>query len=300
MTLAGTLITPDSHEAWLAERQSGIGSSEAAAAIGVSEYEDDTPLNLYLRKLGLLPPLAENSAMTWGKRLEPLVAEAYMERIGCRYVADQHFARSSTYPHMLATVDRIRDDGRVVELKTAGARLADKWGPDGSDEIPANYVAQVTHQLIVLDAEVADVAVLIGGNDFRCYTIHRNPDVADAIIRREEAFWRCVTDRTPPEPQLADLGVMYALYASPDGTVSLTDAETALVARWEELGKLISGATKDRDAMKLEILKAIRNASLARLSDGRILTRKNVVKAAEKAPRAGYTYTDLRLKKGTA
>ena len=196
MTIA--TISPDiDRAAWLAERQNGIGASEAAAAIGVSPY--DTPLDLFLRKTGQKPPVETTRAMMIGLLMEPVLAELYSEETGVGFADAQAFRRSELVPWMFATLDRVRTDGRIVELKTAGARVASEWGEAGSDQIPAHYLVQVIHQMVVAEATVADVAVLIGGQDFRVYTVERDDAVAERLVELESAFWSHVRQQVPPE-----------------------------------------------------------------------------------------------------
>ncbi|MCX2499574.1 YqaJ viral recombinase family protein, partial [Plesiomonas shigelloides] len=70
------------HEQWLAIRQQGIGSSDAAAAIGLSRYK--SPLTLWLEKTGrkACDDLSQNAAVQWGIALEPLLAQVYAKRTG--------------------------------------------------------------------------------------------------------------------------------------------------------------------------------------------------------------------------
>lgn len=63
---------------WLEVRRTGIGSSDAAAAIGLNPYQSQ--LELWMQKTGkvdLLPvfdPNGDTSPMFWGTMLEPIVA----------------------------------------------------------------------------------------------------------------------------------------------------------------------------------------------------------------------------------
>ncbi|MGY0523162.1 lambda-exonuclease family protein, partial [Pseudomonas aeruginosa] len=65
-------------EDWLQIRKQGIGSSDAAAAVGLNPYKSQ--LELWLEKTGrdtTLPkadPQDEESPMYWGNVLEPIVA----------------------------------------------------------------------------------------------------------------------------------------------------------------------------------------------------------------------------------
>ncbi|MAL34750.1 MAG: alkaline phosphatase, partial [Pseudomonas sp.] len=73
-------------EEWLEVRKRGIGSSDAAAAVGLNPYKSQ--LELWLEKTGRdtgLPktdPDDDESPMYWGNVLEPIVAWHYGKRTG--------------------------------------------------------------------------------------------------------------------------------------------------------------------------------------------------------------------------
>ena len=60
-----------SREEWLQIRLQGIGSSDAAVAIGLSPYK--SPLSLWLEKTQRKAPddLSQKEAVVWGTVLEP-------------------------------------------------------------------------------------------------------------------------------------------------------------------------------------------------------------------------------------
>jgi putative phage-type endonuclease len=295
---SGTTITAENHAEWLAVRQSSIGGSEAAAAIGISPWQ--TPLDLYLTKLGMAAPIEETEAMKWGTRLEPLIAEEYQQLTGRGFVAEQLFVRSPVVEFMSATLDLVRDDGRLVELKTVGSRSAHHWGESGSDEVPRHYLCQVLHQLIVTGTEVADVAVLIAGQEFRTFTIHRDDDVAARIVEREADFWQRVLHRDPPPVDPARDGQALArLWPRAEGEVELGPVGEMLVEQWLDHGKAIHDRQEARERCKTELLTLMAEAASARLADGRLLTRR-VVEVAERVVKSrAYSYVDMRLKKGS-
>jgi putative phage-type endonuclease len=79
-----------SRDEWLTVRKGGIGSSDAAAAVGLNPYQSQ--LELWLIKTGRdtdLPkpdPNDESSPMYWGTLLEPIVAAHYTRLIPSRIV----------------------------------------------------------------------------------------------------------------------------------------------------------------------------------------------------------------------
>ena len=100
-----TKIVFNAREDWLEARHDGIGGSDAAAIIGVDPYK--SALEVYADKLGLTDGKKDTEAMAWGRRLEPLVAEAYGEETG-RDLIDHgvHFFQSDQHPFLRASIDR--------------------------------------------------------------------------------------------------------------------------------------------------------------------------------------------------
>lgn len=178
-------------------RRTGLGGSDAAAALGLSPWK--RPLELYYEKLGEAEPVEESDAMRFGTLLEPIVRAEYIRRTGQNLVFGQPAQRSIEHPFMLAHLDGFRpDDRRVVEFKTA--RSDEGWGEPETDDVPEPYLLQVMHYMIVTEAELADIAVLIGGSDFRIYTVPRKPELCELMIEGERQFWDAVQRRDPPPP----------------------------------------------------------------------------------------------------
>lgn len=204
---------------WLAVRQQGIGSSEAAAAIGLSPYL--SPLELWQQKTGRIPApdLSDNEAVFWGSTLEPLIAQVYQERSSLRVRRLNAVLQHPEQPFMLANLDRTVEGGGILEIKTAGWRSAQAW----ESGVPEAYQCQVLHQLAVTGRAWADVAVLIAGQEFRVYRIRRDDEGNEAriaeLIRREQEFWGYVQSDTPPpvDGSASSARALSAMYPSDTG-----------------------------------------------------------------------------------
>jgi putative phage-type endonuclease len=193
-----------SRDEWLSVRKRGIGSSDAAAAVGLNPYQ--SPLELWMVKTGRdthLPkvnPNDETSPMYWGTLLEPIVAAHYTKRTGNRVrrinAVLQHPAPDKSW--MLANIDREivgTGDVQILECKTAGEFGARSW----KDGVPDYVQCQVQHQLAVTGKASADVAVLVCGQELRIYRIDRDEALIARLIDLERQFWRYVeTDTAPP------------------------------------------------------------------------------------------------------
>lgn len=201
LRLVGTKELP--REDWLAVRKQGIGSSDAAAAVGLNPYKSQ--LELWLEKTGRdssLPKLDHNdeeSPAYWGNILEPIVATHYTKRSGHRVrrinAVLQH--PDPKLPWMLANIDREvigTDNVQILECKTAGINGARLW----KEGVPEYVQLQVMHQLAVTGKQAADVAVLLGGQHLEIHRIERDESMIARLIDLERLFWDYVVSDTPP------------------------------------------------------------------------------------------------------
>ena len=201
LRLVGTKQLP--REDWLAVRKQGIGSSDAAAAVGLNPYKSQ--LELWLEKTGRdtslpkLDPNDEESPAYWGNILEPIVAAHYSQRTGNRVrrvnAVLQH--PDPKLPWMLANIDREVigvNDVQILECKTAGINGACLW----KEGVPEYVQLQVMHQLAVTGKQAADVAVLLGGQHLEIHRIERDESMIARLIDLERLFWDFVVSDTPP------------------------------------------------------------------------------------------------------
>lgn len=182
-------------EKWLAERRTGLGGSDAAPAVGMSKFK--TPLELYLDKRGELET-NENEPMRWGNLLEPVIRQEYSNRTGRTVIVPQGIVRHPTVEFAFFTPDGIADGSRVLQCKSA--RTAEGWGEPGTDEVPMEYLLQVQHEMFVACLPIADLALLIGGSDFRIYTVEADTDLQQLLMNHEAEFWSRVLRGNPPDP----------------------------------------------------------------------------------------------------
>lgn len=216
-----------SREDWLAVRRTGIGGSDAAAAIGLNPYM--SPLELWLDKTGRgeglpHPDAADTTSPTyWGTLLEPIVAAAYTQQTGNRVRKVNAVLRHSSISFMLANLDReiVGVPGvQVLECKTAGEFGARLW----REGVPEYVQLQVQHQLAVTGKSAADVAVLLCGQALEIHRIVRDDDLIARLIELEARFWRHVETDTPPPADGSDSAdrALRHLYPGHGGTVDFT------------------------------------------------------------------------------
>jgi putative phage-type endonuclease len=191
-----------SREQWLNVRRGGVGSSDAAAAVGLNPYKSQ--LELWMEKTGRdadlpkIDPNDETSPMYWGTLLEPIVAAHYTKRTGHKVRRINAVLQHPQEPWMLANIDREvvgAPDVQILECKTAGLNGARLW----KEGVPEYVQLQVMHQLAVTGKQAADVAVLICGQELQVHRIERDDTMIAQLIELEGRFWRHVeTDTAPP------------------------------------------------------------------------------------------------------
>ena len=232
----------------LEARKKGIGGSDAGAILGISPWK--TPLQVYMDKVGATDPIQDNDSMFWGRTLEPVIRQRYADVTNRKVVVPDTLITHPKFEFMIGNLDGITSDNRVLEIKTA--RSAEGWGEPGSNEIPDSYMIQVQHYMLITAIPVADVAVLIGGSDFRIYEVPAEPELMELMIEKETGFWSRVINRDPPEPiTYQDMLLKYGR-TSKESRVQADAVAMAAVARLKE----IKAIAKEEDELKTVIMAA--------------------------------------------
>lgn len=244
-------------------RKKGIGASEAAAALGMSAFEKG-PLHVWASKVieedepeVLAPRLAA------GHKVERiLVPRLYEEDRGVRLVHNE-----KTYvceAPLLATPDFFGPD-RFVEAKNTGERMADSWGESGVYETwekglcPFDYFVQgqlQCHGVPKFDGgryEWFDLAVLIGGWDFRVLSFRYDPELAAGVVQGLRDFYETFVVPKVQPPADGSPGAMSILRQrfpkAVQPLVSTTDAtELAAIARLAAAKEWMKQAKEEEEA----------------------------------------------------
>lgn len=272
-----------SREQWLAVRKGGIGSSDAAAAVGLNPYKSQ--LELWMEKTGreaALPkvdPGDETSPMYWGTLLEPIVAAHYTRRTGHKVRRINAVLQHPQEPWMLANLDREvigAPDVQILECKTAGMNGARLW----KEGVPEYVQLQVMHQLAVTGKQAADVAVLICGQELAIHRIERDEPLIAQLIELEQRFWRLVeTDTAPPADGSESAAVaLRALWPQDSGAVLDFRGDLEMSAAFSDLVSLreLLASTEQREAeLRQRIQQRLGEASIARFDAGEVRWKRS-------------------------
>ena len=260
---------------WLSVRQGGIGSSDAAAAVGLCPYKSQ--LELWMEKTGRTPVEDASPGMDdpryWGTLLEPYVAVAYSQQTDRKVRKVNAVLQHPTFPYMLANIDREVvgcPEVQILECKTAGEWGSKLW----REGVPEYVQLQVQHQLAVTNQQAADVAVLLCGQRLEIHRIERDEDVIARLMVLEARFWHHVTtDTEPPADGSESAGkALRQLYPGGGNTLDfcehrdLSDTFAELVALKDELE--VRG--KHAEQLKQTLQQAMGDAARAVFATGEV------------------------------
>lgn len=235
-------------QAWHDERRQGLGSSDVAAALGLSTYA--RPIDVWEQKRGLVEPRGDTVFLEWGRRLEPVIAQAAEDATGIRWTSWLGAIRCKRWPIAFTHLDRRgRDlDGAMAALEAKSGMQTRGWGDPGTYSIaeahliiPPGYAIQAAHHLLCTDYARVYVAALIGYRDFRLYRLERDEGFLDDLLADERAWW--------------DLHITQGVAPDPDGSEAYRDH---LRRRMGPITDAEPSATPEQQAIAQRLLEARR------------------------------------------
>lgn len=259
-------------EMWLERRRQGIGSSDVPAILGVDSY-GRSARHVYWEKASVLPLPEEEveEAALWGQLLEDPVAREWARR---NHTTTQRVGIVAHQENewMLCTLDRRVGpcpvdrsiSGRcALEVKTRSAWLAGRW----RQGIPDDVHAQIVWQMLVTGYNHMHLAVLIGGQDYRQYTITADEELAAMVLRRVSGFWlgRVVPRSAPPPDGRPDREVELEerLFPGRSDDTPITEKATTALLAYQRLGEQLSRLKDQRDREKTTLITELHGARSA-------------------------------------
>jgi len=264
--------------AFLAERQRGIGGSDAPVILGLSTWK--TPLELWAQKTGRAREIDDNPILRRGRKLEAVVVSEYEEETGRTVETREGQLTHPDLPWMIGHVDRVildanRDSLGVLEAKAANVFKIREW----DDEAPLVAQVQLQHYLAVMGYPWGSVAGLLGGLEFRYQDIDANPEFIANLIEREAAFWKLVQDDTPPEPCAADASLLSRLFEAIEGqSITLPDDAIAWDRQRLEASAEIKRLEELKDDADAKLKYALGTAEIGLLPGGGKYTFKSTTR----------------------
>lgn len=184
--------SPEWHEA----RKQKIGGSMVGTIAGLNKWE--SPYTAWAKFTGKISDIIpDNPAMEWGRRLEGVVIDKFRDNHPEMFViSDAGTWVNKERPYQLANPDALIEvDNKVAVLEVKTARYPDEW----ENGVPLYYLTQVQWYMSCLGLDLAYVAVLISGSDYREYEVPADKFQQDADIELVERFLAAAENDTAPD-----------------------------------------------------------------------------------------------------
>jgi len=251
------MLTPEQIEM----RRTGIGGSDIAPIMGKSPYL--SALDIYYLKRDLVE-VPQTEAMYWGDALESAIL--------ARYAKDHPHATVKTgmgtlrgagdMAWCLTTPDAWSLPVQLgvahgIEAKTAHAFAAHDW----QDGPPLHYVMQCQWYMGVLATPRWDIAVLLGGSDYREFILEADETMFAEMLEAARHFWfEHVQKEIPPEPTTA--AEVVALHPHDDGRILRANGEQEdTIIAFRKAYRLASRVGQRVDTLKAAVQAIIGDAS---------------------------------------
>jgi putative phage-type endonuclease len=173
----------------------GIGASEISTVCGMNPFS--SPWDLWSRRIGEAPDIEQNEPMEWGHRLEPAIRQKFADETGWTIEVPKESLFHPEIKWARATPDGVvfgPERIGLLQIKNVSYWVGREW-----QNSPPPYVQlQVQWEMLVTGDSRTDVACLIGGSDYQCFTIHRDDSTIASLVKIASDFWRRIETRTPP------------------------------------------------------------------------------------------------------
>jgi len=263
------------------ERKLYIGSSDAAAILGLSRWA--TQLSCWAEKTGQIVPedISDELRIKVGNKAEQMIAELFMEETGKTVHKVNETVYHPDYPFIACNLDRrIVGEKALLEIKTASAYKSEEWA---DNNIPAEYIVQVYHQMACTGWNKAYIACLIGGNqEFVIREIDRHEPTIIDMIRKEVYFWETfvLPKVMPVQISCFDSPTLYSLF--PEATtpeIELNDEADQLIEQIEALGADYNNLYGQLEQKKNQLKAILKEAECGKSSRYTVTWKQQIKKA---------------------
>lgn len=193
-------------------REGRITSTRIAKIAGLSDWGGQN--EAYLDILGLRE-IPDSRKMRMGRFLQPAIGAARLDALNEQEGTDRYrLVEIPTlvhpdHPWAASSFDYGVSEGEsiawLLEVKNAGWRMAHKWGDEGTDAVPMDYLLQchweaaIASAALGIDLPFTELVAFIGGEEDRVYRIPRDKEMEARLLDIGARFHRDhVVPRVPP------------------------------------------------------------------------------------------------------
>ena len=278
-------------------RKDYIGSSDAAAILGVNPYEN--AYDIWLQKTGKLEiEKAETPDMSLGRALEKTILDLAEQDLGSiDTAAGLEFILDSL--HIISHPDGIvLKTYEPVEAKESGIRnpfyAKENWGEANTDQVPDMILIQTQVHILATKKSICHIPTILGGRGYVMFFTPEDKELQQMILNSVGHFWdEHIVKDIPPENVLPTMDVIKRIRRQPNSTI---DIPKELVEERETAQIFLKSAEKDFEIKDMALRTALGTAEAGRF-DGGLVTYFLQHRNAEKKIREAYDYRCLRIKR---
>lgn len=182
--------------------------------------------DVWLTKTGQqeIEDISDKEHVQWGLRLQEPIARAVGDRLKVRLKELDIEGTHLTLPWMRSHFDFVSEDNRTLfEIKNYNIHARNKFGEDGSQDVPAADMAQCIHEAAVFNVQTVNLCVLFGGQELCIYPITVDDAMKQMMIDQEATLWAHIQTKTPPEA--TDPEDLRRLFRRDDGSYKVASQE---------------------------------------------------------------------------
>lgn len=246
------------------DRKNTIGSSDVPKILGVSEYQNSGPWDVYNEKAGLVLSHKRAPELERGHDLEPVLLKWYEDETGAKLLPG---GTQLLEDWASATIDgKVIGKSALVECKAVGAAMMRQWDAYLDDGIPHSVRVQVAWQMWVANYEEAHIAAMLGGpSGFKIFTIKRDIELEKMIVEGARKFWEMVKSGQTPDldGSKACREWLASKYPEPvEPTLIPATAELDAVGRKRaDAGAQEKASKKEKDRLTAVLIEAMRDSA---------------------------------------
>lgn len=187
-------------------------------------------------------------------------------------------------------------DGEPIEAKSQSIYSEEKWGDEGTDQVPDRVILQCGCHILCNDTDICHVPADVAYRGFLMFMVKRDKDIIGRIVEKCDEFWnKYVKTNTPPPNTLPSPETIRRLIRVPKKTISIPNGAELVRARQE-------AAARSKEAGKVfEVadlaLKAALGDAEAGTFDGGMATYFQYHRKAEEKIREAYDYRSIKIVK---
>lgn len=277
--------------AWYEARRQGVTASEIPVILGLSPWS--SPYNLYWEKTGHIDPQADTETLAWGRDLEAAILNRFARQHPELAVTTGALHQHGDDPRWMATPDGLAHPRRrlatnpavrkigslrsrpaaVVQVKTASD--PHEWGDEGTDQIPAHYLAQVRWEMHVMNVRQAFLPVLFNGRTSREYVVAQDDQDVALMVDAAQQFLDRIARNDPPDIDAHPATTRTLQKIHPQRGEGEIEVPGTWVRQWQ-LADRLEQAAAQRKALAENRLRALIGDHHAATVDGQPVANKVV------------------------